>query len=293
MKRRSVIAGLGSIGLCGARGPIERSGNANLRLGLAAYSLREHFTWMKGKPKKGREPAIDMFGFLNFCAKWQVPGAELTSYFFPPNADQAYFRKIRHHAHTSGVTVSGTAIGNNFSKGRGEHLGQEIATAKRWIDRAVWMGAPHVRFFAGTSKDFAQEHDRLKIAIEALQECTDYAGKRGIFVGVENHGNLTSKQVLEIVNGVESKWFGVNLDTGNFHSKDPYADLEKCAPYAVNIQLKTMMKDDKGKVFPADLERITDIFKKARYQGFVVLEYEENQALQNIPRVLTKLQDLM
>jgi len=270
---------------------IERNGGANLRLGLAAYSLREHFAWLKGKAQKTKAPAIDMFGFLDFCARHQVAGAELTSYFFPADAEEAYFRKIRHHAHTSGVTVCGTAIGNNFSKGRGEHLDHEIAEAKKWIDRAVWMGAPHVRFFAGTARDFAQAPDRMKIAIEALQECSDYAGKRGVFVGVENHGNLTSAQVLEIVKGVESKWFGVNLDTGNFHSEDPYSDFEECAPYAVNIQLKTMMKDDKGKVFPADLERISGILKKARYQGFVVLEYEEEEALQNIPKVLGELRE--
>ena len=128
-------------------------------------------------------------------------------------------------------------------------------------------------------------------AIDALQECSDYAGKRGVFVGVENHGNLTSTQVLEIVKGVESKWFSVNLDTGSFHSKDPYADLEECVPSAVNIQLKTMMKNDKGKVFPADLERISSILKKAKYQGFVVLEYEEKEALQNNPKVLTELRE--
>ena len=31
---------------------------------------------------------------------------------------------------------------------------------------------------------------------------------------------------------VQSPWFGVNLDTGNFRSSDPYADLAQLAPYA-------------------------------------------------------------
>jgi sugar phosphate isomerase/epimerase len=289
MKRRRMIAGLGSVGLCRARGPIQRNGEANLRMGLAAYSLREHFAWMKGKAQKAKSPAIDMFSFIDFCAQHKVAGAELTSYFFSANADEAYFRKVRHHAHLSGVTVSGTAIGNNFSKGRGEHLKKEMTDAKNWIDRAVWMGAPHVRFFAGTAKDFAQKSDHLNVAIEALQECTDYAGRRGVFVGVENHGNLTASQVLEIVKGVDSKWFGVNLDTGNFHSEDPYSDLEKCAPYAINVQLKTAMKSPEGKSYPTDFERISRILKSAKYQGFVTLEYEEKEALKNIPKTLTTL----
>lgn len=293
MKRRNVMIGLGSVGLCGARGLIKRNGEANLRLGLAAYSFRDHFAWMKGKARAATAPEMDMFSFLDFCAKHKVAGAELTSYFFPAKADKAYFRKVRHHSHVSGVTVSGTAIGNNFSRGRGEHLDLEIETAKDWIDRAVWMGAPHVRFFAGTARDFAKGPDRMPVAIEALQECCDYAGKRGVFVGVENHGNLTSDQVIEIVKGVDSNWFGVNLDTGNFHSQDPYADLEKCAPFAINVQLKTMMKNADGKTFKANLTRVSSILKKARYQGFVVLEYEEKEAFKNVPKALNELREIL
>ena len=289
VKRRNLILGLGSIGLCRARSPIERTHKANLRLGLAAYSFREHFAWLKGKAQKAASPALDLFGFLDYCAEHGVAGAELTGYFFPPDADQRYFHKIRHHAHVRGVTICGTAIGNNFSRGRGDHLDQEIASAKKWIDRAGWMGAPHVRFFAGTAKDFAKGTDRMKVAIEALQECSDYAAKRGVFVGVENHGNLSSGQVLEIVKDVKSEWFGINLDTGNFRSEDPYGDLEKCLPYAVNVQLKLEMKTPNGKAYEADLTRIGQILKKGKYQGFVVLEYEEEKAFKNVPGALEKL----
>ena len=133
----------------------------------------------------------------------------------------------------------------------------------------------------------------MAVAIEALQECCDYAGKRGVFVGVENHGNLTSGQVLEILKGVDSKWFGVNLDTGNFHSADPYADLEQCAPYAVNVQLKMAMKTADGNPFDTDLTRVANLLKKARYQGFVVLEYEEKEASKDVPLALERLRKIL
>ena len=48
--------------------------------------------------------------------------------------------------------------------------------------------------------------------------------------------------LLEIVRTVKSPWIGINLDTGNFHTEDPYADLEKIAPYTVNVQLKVEIK---------------------------------------------------
>ena len=77
--------------------------------------------------------------------------------------------------------------------------------------------------------------------LEAIHEVCDHAGRFGVFLALENHGGITATadQVLALVRGVKSPWFGVNLDTGNFHTKDPYADLARVAPYAVTVQLKT------------------------------------------------------
>ena len=60
-------------------------------------------------------------------------------------------------------------------------------------------------------------------------------------LALENHGGITAtpEQFLKLVKAVDSPNFGVNLDTGNFHGDDPYADLAKIAPYAVNVQVKT------------------------------------------------------
>lgn len=262
--------------------PLQTGTSPIFNLALAAYSFKSQFEFMKGQPQKPDGKPIDMFGFIDYCAD-QKCGAELTSYFFPPDADEKYFQKIKRYAFLNGVSIVGTAIGNNFTIGRGEKLDKQIADAKLWIDRAVQMGAPHIRFFAGTRAELEAAPDNMSIAIESLQTCVDYAAKHGIFVGVENHGKLTADQVIEIVNGVESDWFGVNLDTGNFVSDDPYADLEKCAPYAVNVQVKINMINEAGEVYDADLERVARIFANANYRGNVVMEYEEEKPYENVP----------
>lgn len=264
----------------------ESSSTHHFQLGLAAYSLRDYFKFMKGKPQAAAEGGkqFDMFQFIDYCRELGLAGAELTSYFFAPDANQDYFRRIKRHAFKNGVTISGTAIGNNFSNGAGDQLIEEMSKAKAWIDNAAEMGALHVRFFAGTAKDFAQHPDNMKYALDALQRCSDYAEQRGVFIGVENHGNLTADQMLQIVDGVESEWFGINLDTGNFNSEDPYADLVRCAPHAVNVQVKVKMKKPDGTKYDADLDRIAKILKEANYRGFVVLEYEEEDALKHVPK---------
>ena len=274
-----------------AREPINRSGPARFQVALAAYSLRDYFSYKKGNaqtPRKGGK-AIDMVGFLDYCVDNGFDAAELTSYFFKPDADDNYFRMLKHEAFVRGVAICGTAIGNNFTIGKGPKLDEEVAKAKDWIEKAAVLGAPHIRFFAGKGKELAEDPGRLDEAAAALNDCANLAASKGIFLGVENHGNLTSDQMMEIMKRAESQWVGINLDTGNFLSEDPYADIERCVPYAVNVQVKVSMKSPDGRKYDADLNRIGKILKSSGYQGSVVLEYEDKDPYTNIPRAHEEL----
>ena len=64
-------------------------------------------------------------------------------------------------------------------------------------------------------------------------------------LALENHGGgvtVTAEQLLRLVRDVDGPNFGVNLDTGNFHGPDPYAEIAAAAPYAVNVQVKTEIR---------------------------------------------------
>ena len=269
----------------GATEPFVRRGDPRFRIGLAAYSLRNYFSFQKGKRKDPADPAlaIDMVGFMDYCVAQGFEAAELTSYFFPPDADTAYFLELKRQAFLRGLTISGTAIGNNFTQGAGSKLEQEIQAAMEWIDRAAVMGAPHIRFFAGTGQELDDHPERFNEAVDAMKRCARHAGEKGVFLGIENHGKLRPEQLLPIIHAVDNPWVGINLDTGNFQSDDPYGDLEQCVPFAVNVQVKVSMKKPDGTKYPADLDRIADILRDSTYQGFVILEYEDEDPYQNIP----------
>ena len=101
--------------------------------------------------------------------------------------------------------------------------------------------------------------------------------------------------ILDIVRAVKSPWCGINLDTGNFHTDDPYHDLELIAPYAVNVQWKAEVfpRGAKQKQ-PADLKRIVKILREANYQGYVALEYEaEEDAWTAVPRLLRQIKEVI
>ncbi|MDQ8186772.1 sugar phosphate isomerase/epimerase family protein [Pelagicoccus sp. SDUM812002] len=232
---------------------------------------------------------MDLFSFIDYCADHGCDGAELTAYFLPPNADRDYFNRLKRHAHLRGVSITGTAIGNNFSQPKGDFLDEQVRQAKQWIDVAAQFNAPHVRFFAGEMHEFAEGRDRVDNAIAALNECADYAGEKGIFIGVENHGGITSDLLVEIIESVDSPWIGINLDTGNFFTNTPYKDLERCAPYAVNVQVKVSMQTPEGEKYPADFDRVVSILESANYQGFVTLEYEDKDPLAHVPEQIERL----
>lgn len=270
-----------------------RTGGARLRLALAAYSFRDDFRVPKGAPA-GATPKIDMFQFVDYCAEHGCDGAELTSYYFPDAVTPEYLARVRRHAHIRGVTVSGTAVGNTFTHPRGPERDKEIALVKQWVDHAAILGAPHIRVFAGNQQKGQTRAEAVANCVEALDECAEYAGKRGVFLGIENHGGIVSgpDQLLEVVRASKSPWVGINLDTGNFHTEDPYESLAQCAPYAVNVQYKGEIRR-KGAAAsePSDPQRVVKILRDAHYQGWVALEYEMKESpWTGVPTQLSLLQ---
>ncbi len=269
------------------------AGAARLRLALAAYSFRDDFV----AKKDGTPARLDMFRFIDYCAENDVPGAELTSYYFKPDPDAEYLTQIRRHAHLRGVTISGTAVGNNFTWPPGDKRDSEIAGVKQWIERAAILGAPHIRVFAGKAAEGQPVEEAKRLCIAGLEECGEAAGKHGIFLGIENHGGIVAEAdaLLEIVAGVNSKWVGINLDTGNFHTNDPWADLVKCAPYAVNVQYKAYVQPRGSKEKQSgDAPRVAKLLRDAHYSGWVALEYElKEDPWQKVPTILADMRPQM
>jgi sugar phosphate isomerase/epimerase len=202
--------------------------------------------------------------------------------------------KLKRHAFLRGINISGTAVGNTFTFPQGEKRDAQIASVKKWVDYAAIMSAPHIRIFAGGAQGVSKEEAK-KLCITAIEECADYAGGKGVFLGLENHGGIVSEpeEVLEIIGAIKSPWIGVNLDTGNFHTDDPYDGLARCAAYAVNVQVKSEIQRRGQKKEPADLARLVKILRDANYQGYVALEYEAAEdPWKAVPGMLKRIKGL-
>jgi len=253
--------------------PIARNGKAKFKFSLAAYSYRS----LLGGARGSANPKLTLNDFLDDCAAMQLEGAELTSYYFPAAPTPDFLRQLSRRAFRLGLDVSGTAVGNDFGHPPGPAREKQIAHVKQWVDHAQILGAPVIRIFAGRHKKDVPEAKSHSLMVSAIEECCQYAGEKGVHLVLENHGGptATAEGLLRFVHDVKSPWFGVNLDTGNFHTKDIYGDLAKVAPYALNVQVKVVVSGPDRKKEPTDYKRLAKLLTDAAYRGYVVLEYEE------------------
>ena len=292
----AVLAGLALPSLNSAADPIVRNGKPHLKLSLAAYSFSRQLSQHWPSPKK-QDGTMTLLDFIDFCAEQNLDGTELTSYYFPAEITSDYIRQIKERTFRLGLDISGTAIGNDFCKPAGEALKAEKALTRKWIDYAADLGAPVIRIFAGNVPKGDTEAAALDRCVAAIDEAVAYAATKSVVLALENHGGITStpEQLLAIVKRVApSPNFGVNFDSGNFRTADPYASLEMIAPYAMNAQVKATVSPNGGQKEAADLARIIGILKQANYRGYVVLEYEEPEDPRTaIPPLLKKLRELI
>ncbi|HZZ79421.1 MAG TPA: sugar phosphate isomerase/epimerase family protein [Gemmataceae bacterium] len=293
MQRRKFLLGsaaaVGAAATSDAIEPIRRHDRPHLRLALAGYSFRQALN-LNQKP-----PTMTYDGFIDLAATMPFDAVELTEYYFAQTTNP-YLASLKGRCTRQGLDISGTAIRSDFCLADGTRLKQQIDHVKRWVEHTSRLGGKTIRIFAGTVAANDKEERARRQCIESIQEVSEYAGQFGVYLALENHGGITATadQMLAIVRAVKSNWFGVNLDTGNFHTKNPYADLERLAPYAVVVQIKTeIQREGQRKPEEADLKRKIQILRAANFRGYVVLEYEAAEAARTaVPRIARQLREM-
>lgn len=276
LHRREVVAAAIGAGITAcaavrarAADPPARSGKPLVKAGIAAYSYRQQLTG-------SQQPTMTMLDFVRLAAETGWDGVELTSYYIPTPVTQAYLADLKRLCFVNGLQVAASSVGNVFTHPAGEVRDREIAKVKEWLGHAQALGAPVLRVFAGNVQAGQTPEEAERCCIECLEACCDRAAETGVMLGLENHGGIVAEAsaVTRILRAVKSPWVGANLDTGNFRTDDPYADIAACAPYAVTTHLKTEIQPRGGQKQPADVKRIVQILADSGYRGFLTLEYE-------------------
>ena len=290
MKRRELLtmipAAVGSSLIPAAVGAAPKSagGSARIKSALCAYSYREQLE----SGKMSYEDLVDV------AVEHDIDGLDLTVYWLPKTGLDEHLLSLRRKAYLSAVEIPAIAIRSNLCKGDERQQQVEVAWLSYWVDVANKLGASHIRVFGGTVPKGATDDQAAGWVVEILKRAAEYAGKKGVILGLENHGGITlyGERVVAMVKAVDNPWVGINLDTGNFQ-RDPYREIEMCVPYAVNSQFKTSVHFEDGRREPCDWERVMKMFAASGYKGYVSLEYSaEEPAETAVPKYLGRLREL-
>jgi sugar phosphate isomerase/epimerase len=252
-----------------------------MKVGCAAYSYRKYLT----------SGEMSLEDFIEAGYAMGLDGVELTAYYFC-TTEVSYLKKLKRLALACGVEISGAAIGGAFAVPDGPRA-EHVSYAKEWVDISVVLGAPYLRVFAGPVPEGHTEDEAMEWCIAGLKEVVPYAEDKGIVIGLENHGGITSRldQVMRLVEGVDSDWLKVNLDVGNYRT-DPYREIAETAPHAVSVHAKTQIGGDPPHLL--DYPRSVQILRAQRYRGYVSIEYEAaEEPCLAVPRFANYLRSLV
>jgi L-ribulose-5-phosphate 3-epimerase len=286
MNRRELILSLpaaATLSSISAPAAAATGGKARLKPAICAYSFREA---LKAK-------TMTYENLIRLTADLGADGVDMTVYWFPDTSDQ-FLNSLRRAAYKACVSIYSIAIRSVMTQPTPELRAKEVEAMKKWVDVAVRLGAGHIRVFGGAVPKDATEDQASGWVVEVLQRSSEYAGGKGVILGLEDHGGITERAetILKIVGKVNSPWVGINLDTGNFKI-NPYKEIEMCIPYTANVQMKTLIQDAAGKRIESDWERIVRMLAQAGYRGYLALEYEDKEPPETaVPRLIAKLRQL-
>jgi sugar phosphate isomerase/epimerase len=273
-----------------------------LRPGVVAMSFRTQLE----TGKMTYEDAV------RYIADLGLEGMDMTSYWVPPlltfkpgipsqqisemvrqtpaDPSSQWLSSLRNTAYKNGVHVYSVGSPVKMAQATPELRQKEIAFAKKWIDIADHLGAGHVRVFGGGIAKGATEAQAVDWAVEVYKPALDYAGNKGILLGLEDDDELTrtSDQIFTILKKVDHPFARINLDCGNFR-KDGYKEVERCAPYAAATHIKSNMSTPEGKREPADWVKLFGILANGGYRGYVSIEMEPYDNENPVPRYAPEL----
>jgi sugar phosphate isomerase/epimerase len=255
----------------------------HLRSGLVAYSYRKELA----------AKSLNYADLIRMIAEWGLDGLDCTVYWFPDTSYE-FLASIRKAAFRNGIQIYNAGVRAQLCQPTPELQLSQYENIKKWVDVADRLGASHVRVFGGQIPKGATELQAIAWAVEVLKRSVEYAGSRGITLGVEDDGGLTTAAgpTVEIVKQAASPWAGINADSGNLRI-DGYSQFATMLPYATSVHLKRSIAGEDGKKEEADWKRLVTLVGKSGYKGYVGLEYEDNDAVKEVPRLAANLRTLL
>ncbi len=282
--KHSAWLSLAALGLTArAAEPAPASKVSRLRTSLNAYSFYVELNLGLKDPTNPK--AMNLSQLLAFTAEAGFDAIDVTGYFFasyPKAPTDAEIFAVKHEAFRLGLEISGSGVKNDFTTADKAIRAEGVQRVKDWVEVCVKLGAPVLRVFADTNIPGKKWNDvaggATRDQVEAwmaddYRECAEFAAARGIFIGVQNHGDFltTGAEHVSLLKRVNHPNCRAIVDTGKYLTEDPYVDMALSAPFAVNWQVKETPFGKPNKPL-TDMRKIVKIARDAGYNGYLPIE---------------------
>lgn len=215
-----------------------------MKIGIDSYCYHRYFGEVypeqQPPPKK-----MTLEDFINRAHELEVDGVSLESCFIP-NLEKSYLSDVRAMLDQFGMDrVYAWGHPDGLEGGKNQEAYKEMIDS---FDHAAAIGAKVMRVVGSSLMFRFESHtEQINRLTKMFKDAVKIAEKYDIKMAVENHIDFTADEILTLLKNVDSPYFGLNFDTGNFLRllDDPVKGMEKLAPYTLATHVKDL-KPQKG-----------------------------------------------
>ena len=257
-----------------------------MKVGIDSYCYHRFFGEVYPEQvKPSKEMTLE--DFIKRAAQLKVDGVSLESCFIP-KFDSAYLSEIKGMLDEYNLDrVYAWGHPDGLEGGKNEKAYDEMV---EHIEYAEAIGAKVMRV-VGSSLEFRFEPHgpQIEKLSKMFSKAVKVAEGKGIKMADENHIDYTPEEMIQIIENINSPYFGINFDTGNFMRllADPIKGMEKLAKYTFATHVKDL-KPEKGQSVDnwhffactpvgdglVDNQKLAQLLHDAGYEGFLAVEID-------------------
>lgn len=257
-----------------------------MKVGIDSYCYHRFFGEVYPEQEKpSKEMTLE--DFIRRAKDLAVDGVSLESCFIP-RFDKSYLSEIKGMLDESNLDrVFAWGHPDGLEGGKNEKAFDEMMAS---IEYARDIGANVMRVVGSSLMFRFEPHGpQIEKLSQMFSEAVKEAEKYGIKLADENHIDFDSDEMLTLINNVNSPYFGINFDTGNFMRvlDDPVQGMEKLAKHVYATHIKDL-KPQKGAAVNdwfffsstpigdgfVDNQKLAQILKDNGYEGFLAVEID-------------------
>lgn len=257
-----------------------------MKLGIDSYCYHRFFGEWYANIQSDPGRRMTVWDFLDRAQALGVQGVSLESCFLPAH-DAGFVEQLAHTLQAKNLEPV-WAWGHPNGLGSGSRP-EEVQSLIDHLDVARRIGAKVMRICGGSRHTrpahWPEHRSRLLAMIRPLLA---HAERHGVVMAMENHVDMLADEMVELVECINSPWFGVCLDTANNLRlfEDPTEVARKLAPFARATHIKDLTTQrGNPKTFAfwpsvavgdglVDVAAILQILRDVHYKGLLAIEVD-------------------